>query len=420
MTAAYGSLPFDEQIAFFRKKVNLPTQAWTDLWEGMHSRAFVVAGAMRDDLLSDLRAAVDKGITEGTTLAEFRKDFDSIVKERGWAYNGGRNWRTRVIYDTNLRTSYDIGRFKQMKAVSKSRPYWRYRHNDASTRPRLEHLSWDGLVLKHDDPWWQTHYPRNGWGCKCFVETLSERDLKKLGKDGPDQAPPIEWEEVTVGERGPHPRVVRTPKGIDPGWGYNPGEAAWGREPALSIMERGPFVEVDGWRPDEYPWLPNKLTPKAPPVPVGADPEIEEGLKAAAPEGIYQDKLGEMVNVYAGHRGPHPGGSGETVERTGKYFPLIPDILENPAEVWFGFIRYEDGRYAIRRRYLTAYEVDDSKNRMAGVLADTQDGQLVAFDVIHGSNLKGGRFRFGKLAYPWKTEGERSRRRTSARRYAWR
>jgi uncharacterized protein with gpF-like domain len=90
-SAQYLSLPFTSAIGFFRDKVALPTQAWDDLWQGMHSRAFVVAGATRADLLLDMRSAVDRAISKGTTLADFRHDFDSIVDRYGWAYKGNQN-----------------------------------------------------------------------------------------------------------------------------------------------------------------------------------------------------------------------------------------------------------------------------------------------------------------------------------------
>ena len=38
-----NALPFAEQIAFFKQKVNLPTQRWDDL--GAHARGFMLAGA---------------------------------------------------------------------------------------------------------------------------------------------------------------------------------------------------------------------------------------------------------------------------------------------------------------------------------------------------------------------------------------
>ena len=213
-------LPFAEQIAFFRDKLNLPTATWTDIWQEMHDEGFVVAGAMRDALLDDLRAAVDSAIAEGTTLARFRSRFDGVVTKHGWSYNGGRDWRTRVIYDTNLRQSYAAGRWQQLEAVKEERPYWRYRHSPASENPREQHVAWNGLILRADDPWWRTHFPMNGWGCKCYVEALSERDLRRLGKDGPDTAPPIEMRTVTVGAGA---RTVSAPKGIDPGFAYAPG-----------------------------------------------------------------------------------------------------------------------------------------------------------------------------------------------------
>lgn len=231
MAVNYGSLPFEEQIRFFRQKLNLGTRAWTDIWEAQHDRAFVVAGAMKEDLLNDLRDAVDRVISEGITLEMFKKDFLTIVSRNGWSgWTGegtpaGEAWRARVIYDTNLRTSYAAGRLVQMKAIANELPYWRYRHNDSVEHPRPEHLAWDGLVLRSDDPFWQTHYPPNGWGCKCYVEPLDAADLKQLGKAGPDQAPPIELQEKVVGANGPSPRRVLTPKGIDPGFGYQPGAA---------------------------------------------------------------------------------------------------------------------------------------------------------------------------------------------------
>ncbi|MFC5525223.1 phage minor head protein [Rhodanobacter ginsengisoli] len=226
---AYGSLPFKEQIAFFRNKRNVLTEAWTDVWEAEHDHAFMVAGANRIDLLVDLRAAVDKAIAEGTGLEAFRHDFDAIVAKYGWAYNGGRNWRTRVIYETNLRTSYAAGRYAQLQALKSVRPFWRYRHSDAVQHPRPMHLAWNGLVLAADDTWWATHYPPNGWGCQCTVEALNARDLKRLGKDGPDTAPPVDMQQVLVGKNGPHPRQVETPAGVDPGFGYAPGKSAFER-----------------------------------------------------------------------------------------------------------------------------------------------------------------------------------------------
>ena len=47
------------QLAFFRQKLGLPTARWDDLMKSAHDRAFVVAGAMKADLLADLKRALD-------------------------------------------------------------------------------------------------------------------------------------------------------------------------------------------------------------------------------------------------------------------------------------------------------------------------------------------------------------------------
>ena len=73
-SAKYGGLPFAEAIAYFRDKLNMPTARWTDLWQEMHGRAFTIAGALQEDLLQDLREAVDRAIAEGTTLASSPQD----------------------------------------------------------------------------------------------------------------------------------------------------------------------------------------------------------------------------------------------------------------------------------------------------------------------------------------------------------
>ncbi|KAF1009068.1 MAG: hypothetical protein GAK28_00701 [Luteibacter sp.] len=226
-SVAYGSLPFKEQIAFFRAKKNVLTDRWTDVWEEAHDQSFMVAGANRIDLLADMRAAVDKAIAQGTTLAEFRKDFDTIVARYGWDYTGGRNWRSRVIYETNLRTSYAAGRWSQLQALVKVRPFWRYVHSDSVQHPRPMHLAWNGLVLPANHPWWMRHFPPNGWGCQCTIQALNLRDLKRLGKEGPDQPPPDDMQPTVVGQRGPAPMIVDTPAGVDPGFGYAPGRAAF-------------------------------------------------------------------------------------------------------------------------------------------------------------------------------------------------
>ena len=218
----YGSVPFNEQIEFYKRKIPTPTATWTDIYNAEHDYAAVVAGANRREIIEDFAAAINDFIANGKTLEDFRKDFDNIVAKYGWDYHGGRNWRSRVIYETNLRSSYQAGRYAQLQELKDVMPYWEYVHSDAVSHPRIEHMHWDGLILRHDDPWWQTHFPINAWGCQCTVIGRSQAYMDRNGLKV-DKAPKIEWEERIVGARGLNPRIVKVPKGIDPGFEHIPG-----------------------------------------------------------------------------------------------------------------------------------------------------------------------------------------------------
>lgn len=215
------NVPFAQQAQFLRNKLNLPTERFDDILKAAHDRAFVVAGAMKADLLTDFHDAVNRAAQEGKSIQWFRQNFKDIVRKHGWeGWTGsdtkaGRDWRARVIYQTNLTTSYAAGRWAQLNDpdLIKLRPYWKYVHNDSVRHPRPLHVSWSGMVLKHDDPWWKTHFPPNGWGCRCRVTAVSARQY-----DG--DAPPDDGSRSVKDTAG---QAHQVPNGIDYGWDYAPG-----------------------------------------------------------------------------------------------------------------------------------------------------------------------------------------------------
>lgn len=380
--ADYGSLPFDEAIEFFRGKVNLPTRTWLDIQKGMHARAFVVAGAMQTRLLEDFRAAVDSAIAKGTTLQAFRGQFDRIVKRHGWSYNGSAGWRSRVIYDTNLRTAYQAGRYKQLTdpAALKARPYWRYKHDDLVVRPRQQHLAWNGLVLRYDDPFWATHYPPNGWGCKCkvFAESASSLKRKKLSVS---RSPKIRKVERKLGNT-----IVRVPEGIDPGWDYNVGEAAWGRklsEKAFRDYEGGAWTPLTRGGPADY-GRPELLAPTQ--AQVSSGPRLDsrgQAVKALkdllqGEEKVFELRRGQFsypIHVNAEILGEHVN-----LNRT-PFLPYLPELLTRPQEAWLTFEQHKTTKkIALRLRLIRVAQADKKRGML--LVANAHAGHLESWTFI--------------------------------------
>ena len=354
----YANLPFAEANDFFRDKINLDTNAWTDLWQGMHSRAFVIAGATRDNVLTDIRAAVDSAITEGTTLEQFRQAFDATVQKHGWPYKGGRGWRTRVIYDTNLRQAYNAGREKQWQANPP--PYFRYLHGD-SQNPRELHLAWHGTLLAADDPWWQTHTPMNGWGCSCKKRAVYERQLKRLGKTGPDPTPndgTYPWQSKDGSRKG----VI--PNGIDPGFDYNPATAAWGQRLSAEAMDK--------WRKQGSKQWANLTTTTWQTLDRPALVPADRAIAALGPrlkttqavEQLLRDILGGDERVFDGKGLPvlinAESLAAHVDNNRSQFLSLIPEVIEDPFEVWATFQQHKGtGKIALRQRFIKVVETPE-------------------------------------------------------------
>jgi hypothetical protein len=405
--AQFGALPFKQAVDHFRQKVNVPSAKWADLLDGVHARAFTVAGATKDGMLVDFREAIDEAIADGTTLEQFRQDFDSIVEKYGWEYNRGRNWRTRVIYETNLRTAYQAGRYAQMTDpdVLRYRPYWRYKHQDGEKYPRPEHEGWNGLVLDASDDWWHTHYPPNGWGCKCSVIPISRRELAAMGKSGPDSAPPIDAKDVTVNSSA-GPISVRTPKGVDPGWGYSVGEAAFGKPLADEVMQAWQDAKGEAWesltpgnwesagRPKDVPV--DSYAGHIPPAAQNRE-QLQKTIERVlgVPERAFASPTGDSVLVNASSLADHmpPDRSSFT--------PMIPGLITEPFEVWLSFERHKGtGRVVLRQRFIK--RVQTGKERGYALIAQSANGAMEAWTVLRSrdtsylQNQRAGRLIWGR------------------------
>lgn len=240
-------LPPEEAIAYFTAKGYRITWSWLDAWQEAHAKAFTVAGVTKLDVLADIRAALDDALTQGSTLADFERRLQPLLQAKGWwganaqadqdtgelAGKGLTPRRLQTIFETNVQTAYSAGRYRDFLEDVAGRPYWQYvAIMDNRTRP--SHAALNGRVFRADDPFWDSHYPPNGFRCRCRVRALDQSDVDRRDLVVSSGAGKLSTVQVPTSAKPDAPRVEVTRFEIAPGkyvapdagWSYNPGKAS--------------------------------------------------------------------------------------------------------------------------------------------------------------------------------------------------
>jgi len=232
-----------EVIEYFDRRPSRPSFRWDEVAPREHALQFTVARTAGFDVLDDIRAATRKAVVDRIPFDKFRDELVPTLRAKGWwgekrvtdprtgeiaKVQLGSLRRLNLIYDANIRSAEAAGDWARIQRVKDVLPYLEYL-TSTSERKRPLHLSWVGTTLPVDDGWWATHYPPNGWRCKCRVRSRAmPREGASTTRPKLDARP---WTNGTTGET----RLV--PAGIDPGWDHNPGRA---REQMVStrLVER--------------------------------------------------------------------------------------------------------------------------------------------------------------------------------------
>lgn len=259
-------VPSEEAAEYFRAKGLKAAFSYADVTAQEHAAAFTVAKMMDMDLLLDMQKSLDEALSSGVLFREWAEDIIPMLQEKGWwgrkemrdpitgkviVAQLGSPRRLETIFRTNLQTAYSAGKWQQIMDQADIAPYLMYDAVD-DFRTRAQHKAWDNKVLPATDKFWRSHYPPNGWGCRCGVIQLSDDDLEEMGLSV-DPSPRIKYGPWTNPRTG---RTEKVPDGVDPGFNYNPGQA-------------------------RYDYLRNLAQEKVKALPPNLEDAAKEGIKAA-------------------------------------------------------------------------------------------------------------------------------------------
>ncbi len=138
-------------------------------------------------------------------------------------------WRAKLIFNTSMRSSVMAGRWVQIQKTKAAFAFLQY-NAVLDKRTRKEHRAWNGIVRHVDDAFWHSHYPPNGYLCRCTVIQLSQRMVDQQGLRVATDPFKTPYRNV----RDADGQVVdQVPVGIDAGWDSNVGVASSAPELAL-------------------------------------------------------------------------------------------------------------------------------------------------------------------------------------------
>ena len=403
-------LPPRRAIAYFKAKGYTVSWNWWDAWGETHAKAFTAAKAVKLDVLQSLRGGLDRALTQGLTERTFIKEMEPALRRLGWwgrqfvvnargeaeSVQLGSPHRLKTIFRTNMNTSYAAARERQQRDDVENRPYWQYLSMaDGLTRP--SHAALNGQVFRHDDPVWDSHYPPNGFNCRCRVRALTAKQVKDRGlkvQTGKGRLSTVQQEAGVDKQTG---EVITRPgtayRGVgpggkaftltpDPGFSYNPG-----REMALFDAKGNVPDTIERLAGSQRSFRDFALPPLADtpaslrlPAPAllgkaeGAGAALEQLTAALAlpkrgwrrvetPEGLdnvilHRDYLPHIVEKRTAAR-----------ERFAHY--VLP-TLQDPLEIWL--TQYDDGSY--RRRFVTLFE-ESAKKQSLVIVRENRDGSVM-------------------------------------------
>jgi SPP1 gp7 family putative phage head morphogenesis protein len=184
----FGGLPFKEAVEYLIGLTAMSAYEYAKLSAAHRTRAFSIAEQSNADLLEGVRKELQEAVENNMTFRQFLDGMDEVFDKYGVTKLSTR--RAELVFRQNVQTAYAVGRHAQMTEphIMRIRPYWQYvAVRDGRTRP--SHRALDGLVFPATHEFWNTHYPPNGYQCRCTVKALSERQVRERGLEVLDSLP---------------------------------------------------------------------------------------------------------------------------------------------------------------------------------------------------------------------------------------
>lgn len=367
----FAPMPPKEAMKFFKAKGYAFGFDYRDIWKEEHAIAFTVAKVASIDILQDIKGELDKALAQGLTFESFKKNLKPTLVQKGWWGKAqqidpltgqaedvqlGSTRRLKTIYRTNMDMAYAAGNWQHIQDTAKTHPYLQYKNRDPA-RARPEHKAWNDIVLPIDDPFWDSHYPPNGWNCKCWVRQVSKSEVANntFKVSQTPEAKMVAYRNKRTGE------VSQVPVGVDPSFDYNVGKA---RMRSYTPPPIGGLPQTFQDRNLQLPPIPkaNKL-PQNIILEKGLNNETylksflsEFGADIGKPS-FFTDKIGDIMPINESLFRSTNGYIKVDKNERGQYMKLLALGIIEPDEIWLQWVKTSAGSWLLKKRYIKIWEI---------------------------------------------------------------
>lgn len=380
--------PKDANAVFQRRGLLLPSFRWEDVWQEEHARGVAVAGVMKYDVLQVFADELAATQAAGGDLRAFRQAIQPRLEKAGYwgdveitdprtgeirttRFNKAR---LELIFDVNTRQSYAAGRWGRIERNKARKPFVLYL-TMKDERVRASHRSWHGVVLPVDSVFWETHYPPNGWRCRCIAIAVDEKDIARYAAAGVEIHRDMPAQQLVDFFNRSTDETLQVPAGIDPGFAYNPGKR---RFAGASPREAGPGVLSLGavGMPATWRLPPPRPAPAAALLPAGkAEQDYVDAFLGEFDGPEFTDVTGEQLlmtdELFRDIRGKLK------VMKRGRerFVKLMAMTIKSPDEIWMASEQHmAKGAQVVRRRYIARWQIEGDDRPVLGVFELGRDG----------------------------------------------
>lgn len=183
----WNPTPNEEAARFINGKSPVSRQVFDGLLPELRARAFTISGIEDHDVLQGVRDTL-ADLPQGGDWSKIKEKVLSQISpwlvtardpdERAQQLLAAQQ-RANLLVRVHGMQAYGAAAYRDLDEQRDIFTFWKYQSMD-DARVRGNHAALDGIILPHDSPFWQKHFPPWEFGCRCTVVAMLPEEVDEI------------------------------------------------------------------------------------------------------------------------------------------------------------------------------------------------------------------------------------------------